>query len=147
MSTHMKKQISILFMALTVLGCAFPVLADITNNLVAYYNFEGLTGIVGETIVDQTGNGHDGICRQDQSTLKAPTIVSGPKGLGDALNFDGSFYVQIPNAAGFNITDNITLAAGSRWIRSTRTGRPCSAAGIGPGVCIGRAQRITRRFT
>jgi arylsulfotransferase ASST/concanavalin A-like lectin/glucanase superfamily protein/carbohydrate binding protein with CBM4/9 domain/dockerin type I repeat protein len=90
-----------------------PVWADITNNLVAYYNFEGLSGIVGETVVDQSGNGHDGICRQDQSTLKAPTIVSGPPSLGDALNFDGSFYVQIPNDPAFNISDNITLAA---WI-------------------------------
>jgi hypothetical protein len=87
--------------------------ADITNGLVAYYNFEGLSGIVGETVVDQTGHGHDGICRQDQSTLKAPTIVAGPDGLGDALNFDGSFYVQIPNHPDFNITDNLTVAA---WI-------------------------------
>lgn len=86
---------------------------DITNNLVAYYNFEGLAGTLGETIVDQSGRGHNGVCRQDQSTLKAPSIVSGPNGLGDALNFDGSFYVQIPNHIDFNINDDITLAA---WI-------------------------------
>jgi len=86
--------------------------ADITNNLVAYYNFEGLGGLVGETVVDQTGNGHDGICRRDQNTLRAPTLVSGAKG-GAALSFDGSFYVQIPNHPDFNITDDITLAA---WI-------------------------------
>ncbi len=79
---------------------SLPVCADITNGLVAYYNFEGLSGIVGETIVDQTGHGHNGVCRQDQSTLKAPTIVQGPKH-DDALNFDGSFYVQIPNHADF----------------------------------------------
>ncbi len=87
--------------------------ADITNNLVVYYNFEGLAGTVGEVIVDQSGNGHNGICRLDQSTLKAPTIVSGPQGLGDALSFDGSFYVQIPNHPDFDIQDNITVAA---WI-------------------------------
>jgi hypothetical protein len=87
--------------------------ADITNGLVAYYNFENLAGIAGETIVDQTGHGHDGVCRQDQTTLKAPTIVSGPNGLGDALNFDGSFYVQIPNHSDFNLTSNITCAA---WV-------------------------------
>jgi hypothetical protein len=87
--------------------------ADITNNLIAYYNFENLTGAVGETVVDQSGHGHNGVCRQDQSTLKAPTIVAGPNGLGDALNFDGSFYVQIPNHSDFNITDNITVAT---WV-------------------------------
>ncbi|HEX5397525.1 MAG TPA: LamG domain-containing protein, partial [Verrucomicrobiae bacterium] len=89
------------------------VRADITNGLVAYYNFEGLSGIVGETVVDQSGRGHDGVCRQDQNTLKAPTIVSGPDGLGDALNFDGNFYVQIPNSPDFNLTSNITCAA---WV-------------------------------
>lgn len=89
------------------------VRADITNNLIAYYNFEGMTGIVGETVVDQSGHGHDGVCRQDQSTLKAPTLVAGPNGLGDALSFDGAFYVQIPNHPDFNLTDNITIAA---WV-------------------------------
>ena len=87
--------------------------ADITNNLIAYYNFEGMSGIVGETVVDQSGNGHNGVCRQDQVTLKAPTIVSGPSGLGQALSFDGNFYVQIPNAADFNVTSNVTVAA---WV-------------------------------
>src|SRR6266403_5053759 len=87
--------------------------ADITNNLVAYYNFEGLSGTVGETVVDQSGNGHDGVCRQNQSTLKAPTVVAGPNGLGDAVSFDGSFYVQIPNHPDFNISNNISVAA---WI-------------------------------
>jgi len=56
---------------------------------------------------------HNGICRQDQNTLRAPTIVSGPNGLGKALSFDGNFYVQIPNAPDFNLTSNITVAA---WI-------------------------------
>src|SRR6516225_9792531 len=87
--------------------------ADITNNLIAYYNFEGMSGIVGETVLDQSGNGHNGVCRQDQVTLKAPTIVSGPSGLGQALSFDGNFYVQIPNAADFNVTSNVTVAA---WV-------------------------------
>ena len=103
-------------LALTALGLLLisrPVWADITNNLVAYYNFEGLTGLVGETVVDQTGNGHNGVCRQDQNTLRAPTIVPGPNGLGQALSFDGNFYVEIPNDPAFNITDNITLAA---WV-------------------------------
>jgi hypothetical protein len=39
---------------------SMQVFADITNGLVAYYNFEGLSGLVGETIVDQTGHGHNG---------------------------------------------------------------------------------------
>src|ERR1035437_4705475 len=86
---------------------------DITNNVEAYYKLEGLAGTVGETIVDQTGHGHNGVCRQDQSTLKAPTIVPGPSGLDDALNFDGSFYVQISNHPDFNVTSNITVAA---WV-------------------------------
>jgi hypothetical protein len=108
------KKHSVLALAtLALLVGAKPVLADITNNLVAYYNFEGMAGLAGETVVDQSGNGHNGVCRLDQNTLKAPTIVAGPGGLGDALNFDGSFYVQIPNHPGFNITNNITLAA---WV-------------------------------
>jgi len=108
-----QKIFRLLLAALALLVGAKPVLADITNNLVAYYNFEGMAGLAGETVVDQSGNGHNGICRQDQNTLKAPSIVAGPDGLGDALNFDGSFYVQIPNHPDFNIADNITLAA---WI-------------------------------
>ena len=90
-----------------------PGWADITNNLVAYYNFEGLSGVVGETVVDQTGHGHDGVCRQDQTTLRAPTLVAGPNGLGQALSFDGNFYVQIPNHPDFNVTSNVTVAA---WV-------------------------------
>ncbi len=109
----MTKQLSlILGMAAGVLGC-INTRADITNNLVAYYNFEGMSGTVGETVVDQSGRGHDGVCMQDQSTPKAPTLVPGPNGLGDALNFDGAFYVQIPNHPDFDITDNITIAA---WV-------------------------------
>jgi hypothetical protein len=109
----MHKRSALALIALTLLLGSKLALADITNNLVAYYNFEGLTGAVGETVVDQTGRGHDGVCRQDQNTLKAPTIVAGPNGLGEALSFDGSFYVQIPNHPDFDITDNITLAA---WV-------------------------------
>lgn len=109
----MNKQTALALMVLTLLLGPKLALADITNNLVAYYSFEGLTGAVGETVVDQTGKGHDGVCRQDQSTLRAPTVVTGPNGLGQALSFDGSFYVQIPNHPDFDITDNISLAA---WV-------------------------------
>ncbi len=109
----MNKPLALALIALTSLSGLLSVRADITNNLVAYYNFEGLAGIVGETIVDQTGHGHDGVCRQDQNTLRAPTIVPGPNGLGDALNFDGAFYVQIPNHNDFDLTSNITCAA---WV-------------------------------
>jgi hypothetical protein len=98
---------------LTTLLGAVPIRADITTGLIAYYIFENLAGVVGETVTDQSGRGHNGICRQDQSTLRAPAIVAGPSGLGDALNFDGGFYVQIPNHPDFNLTDNITLAA---WV-------------------------------
>jgi hypothetical protein len=101
------------FLSLLLLDVLVSARADITNGLVAYYDFQNLTGTVGETIVDRSGRGHNGVCRQDQSTLKAPTIVAGPNGLGDALNFDGSFYVQIPNHSDFNITNNITIAA---WV-------------------------------
>ena len=88
--------------------------ADIDSNMVAYYNFESMTGIDGETVVDQSGNGHNGICRQDQSMTKAPTIVPGPVGLGDALYFDGNFYVEIPNHEDFDITNSITI---SLWFK------------------------------
>lgn len=87
------------------------VSGDINSNLVAYYNFESLTGIQGEPIADQSGNGHNGICRQDLSETKAPTIVPGPAGLGDALYFDGNFYVEIPNQSDFDITQAITISA------------------------------------
>ncbi len=109
----MNKSAALVLIALTLLSGSQSVLADITNGLVAYYNFEGLAGTLGETVVDQSGHGHDGLCRQDQSTLKAPTLVPGPDGLGDALNFDGAFYLQIPNHPDFNLSDNITLAA---WV-------------------------------
>jgi len=109
----MNKPTVLALVALTLWIAAPRVRGDITNNLVAYYNFEGLSGTVGETVVDQSGHGHDGVCRQDQNTLKAPAIVSGPNALGDALNFDGSFYVQIPNHTDFNLTSNITVAA---WV-------------------------------
>jgi len=109
----MNKRSALALTALTLLLESKSTLADITNNLVAYYNFEGLTGLVGETVADQSGNGHNGVCRQDQNTLRAPTLVPGPNGLGQALSFDGNFYVQIPNDPAFNLTDNITLAA---WV-------------------------------
>lgn len=99
--------------AIACLVCGRLARADITNNLVAYYNFENVSLVPGATIVDQTGRGHEGVCMQDQNTPKTPTIVPGPNGLGDALNFDGAFYVQIPNHPDFNITDNITIAA---WV-------------------------------
>ena len=46
-------------MSLALILAAIPARGDITNNLLAYYNFEGLAGTVGETVVDQSGNGHD----------------------------------------------------------------------------------------
>ncbi|MDR3457392.1 MAG: aryl-sulfate sulfotransferase [Verrucomicrobiae bacterium] len=109
----MNKSITLMLLALTLLSGREPARADITNNLVAWYNFEGLAGTVGETIVDQSGHGHDGVCRADQSTLRVPAIVAGPAGLGEALNFDGAFYVEIPNHADFYLTSNITVAA---WV-------------------------------
>ncbi|HEX4646893.1 MAG TPA: hypothetical protein VH598_14920, partial [Verrucomicrobiae bacterium] len=108
----MNKPTALIVATLAIFAGTTPVFADISNGLVAYYNFEGLSGVVGETIVDRSGHGHNGVCRQDQSTLRAPTIVQGPK-QDDALNFDGSFYVQIPNHPDFNVTDNITVAA---WV-------------------------------
>ena len=40
----MNKRSALALTALTLLFGSKPALADITNNLVAYYNFEGLTG-------------------------------------------------------------------------------------------------------
>ncbi len=48
------------------------VRADIDSNMVAYYNFESMFGIDGETVADQSGNGHNGICRENIYTTKAP---------------------------------------------------------------------------
>jgi len=103
-----------LLIGCTLLLSVSQVWADIESDLIAYYNFEGLSGMVGENVTDQSGKGHHGVCRQDQATLKVPTIVSGPSGLGDALSYDGAFYVQIPNHADFDVLGPITMAA---WIK------------------------------
>ncbi|MBN2590715.1 MAG: aryl-sulfate sulfotransferase [Sedimentisphaerales bacterium] len=89
-------------------------LGDIDSDLVAYYDFESVAEIKGAPIVDRSGNSHFGFCRQDQSTTKTPTIVDGPSGLGDALYFDGNFYVQISNHEDFDITESITI---SLWFK------------------------------
>ena len=109
----MTKRGLILLPLLALLLVDLSVRADIISGLVAYYDFEGLTGTVGETVADRSGNGHDGVCRQDQNTLRAPMQVAGPIGLGQALSFDGYFYVQIPNHTDFDLTTNITVAA---WV-------------------------------
>jgi len=94
--------------------------ADITSNLVAYWDFEDVPPTVGATVVDRSGNGHHGTCFEDQGiTEKAPTIVAGPPGLGEALDFDGAFNVEVPHDEVFNISDNITVSAWisvDRWI-------------------------------
>ena len=102
-----KTAISIFLFNLIVCTVAF---SDIDSGMVAYYNFESISGVDGETVIDQSGNGHDGICREDISNIKAPTLVPGPTGLGDALYFDGNFYIEIPNHEDFDITQGITIA-------------------------------------
>ena len=105
----MKKTAISIFAINMVIICA-AARGDIESGLVAWYNFESLTGLDGEIVVDQSGNGHNGICRRDPLVTKAPTLVPGPAGLGDALFFDGNFYVEIPNSDDFNITQGITIA-------------------------------------
>lgn len=105
--------ISICF--LSVIIFCNTVSGDIESDLVAYYDFESVPDTQGSLILDRSGNGHFGICRQDQLTTKKPTIVEGPSGLGDALYFDGNCYVQIANHADFNITDCITI---SLWFKA-----------------------------
>jgi hypothetical protein len=109
----MKKAAIVIFVCNIVLFCNV-VFGDIESGLVAYYNFEFLSGIDGEAIADQSGNGHNGICRKDLYSTKAPTIVPGPDGLGDALSFDGNFYIEIPNHEDFDITQGITM---SLWFK------------------------------
>jgi hypothetical protein len=105
----MKKASISIFTINLVIICA-AAMGNIDSDLTAYYNFESLTGTDGEIVADQSGNGHNGICRRDLLMTKAPTIVPGPAGLGDALSFDGNFYVEIPNSEDFNITGGITIA-------------------------------------
>ena len=50
-----------------------------------------------------------GFAGRTKARSKRRRLFPGPDGLGDALNFDGSFYVQIPNPPDFNLTSNITV--------------------------------------
>ncbi len=86
------------------------VSGDIESDLVAYYDFESVPATQGAFILDRSNNGHMGFFRQDQTTTKRPTIVEGPKGLGDALYFDGNSYIQIANDVDFDINDSITIS-------------------------------------
>ncbi|MBN1974783.1 MAG: aryl-sulfate sulfotransferase [Sedimentisphaerales bacterium] len=108
-----KKAFGLLFVCNLAIFCD-TVFGDINSGLAAYYNFESMACINGEIVVDQSGNGHNGTCRQNLTTAKAPSIVPGPSGLGDALYFDGDFYVEVPNHDAFNITQGITIAL---WFR------------------------------
>jgi hypothetical protein len=111
----MNKEFCVLIISFCLIPAADSTRADVTSNLVAYYNFEGMTGISGEAVTDQSGNDHNGTCRQNQNTPKTPAIVPGPAGLGDALSFDGDFYIEIPNHEDFNITQSITIAL---WVKT-----------------------------
>ena len=109
----MRKAAILIFVCNIVIFCN-TALSDIDSGIVSYYNFESLSGTNGEIIADQSGNGHKGICKQDLFNMKSPTIVSGPDGLGDALSFDGNFYIEIANHPDFDITQSITIAL---WVK------------------------------
>ncbi len=108
-----RRGLATLWMVASLLWVAPQGRSDVTNGLVAYYSFEGLSGRFGETILDRSGRGHHGFYRLNPATLKAPVLVAGPVGLGDALHFDGASYIEIPNHPDFNLSASITVAA---WV-------------------------------
>ena len=69
-----------------------------TADLVAHYKFDG-------DATDSSGNGHHG------TEVGTPTYVSGV--FGQAIEFDGSSYVDCGTDPAFDITNEITVAA---WI-------------------------------
>lgn len=79
-----------------------------SENMVAAWNFEGVNG---DTVIDATGNGHDGIL------VGGAQIADGKFGKGVELDgVDG--YVEVPHSEDLNL-DTFTLAA---WIRMGNTG-------------------------
>ncbi|MFC1761220.1 LamG-like jellyroll fold domain-containing protein [Planctomycetota bacterium] len=94
----------LLFLMLMIL-CVSVSQADIDTGLVAYYDFEGLSGT---TIPDVSGNGHDGISKSGLTTEVDPTVVAGP--VGDAMDFDNGNYVEIANHVDFQVTTEYSLS-------------------------------------
>jgi methionine-rich copper-binding protein CopC len=77
-----------------------------TTNLVAAYNFNASSGT---SLVDQSGKSNNG-------TLEGATWQAGLN--GNALYFDGSSRVTIPDSASLDLTTGLTLSA---WVKPTVT--------------------------
>ena len=87
-----------------------------TDGLVAYYTMDN-------NVQDQSGNGLNG------TLMGNPTFVAGKAGL--ALSLDGqNDYVDCNNAAGFDITDEITLSA---WVNTNDAGNDEHNPFVGKG--------------
>ncbi|WP_462273645.1 type IV pilin, partial [Methanohalophilus sp.] len=70
------------------------------DGLVARWSFEG-------NYEDVTGNGNDGSAVDD--------VVFTDGISGQAIQLDGSSYVEVPSSESLNITDEITLVAYAKW--------------------------------
>ncbi len=78
------------------------VAGPVVGDPVAYWSFDD----VGDPGHDDSGNGHNG-------TVHEATSTDGV--CGNALDFNGSSYVDVANAAGLNPTDAITITA---WFKA-----------------------------
>jgi len=77
---------------------------QLTDGLVGMWSFNG-PDVSGSTVYDRSGSGNNGTI-----TGANPTIGK----VGQALNFDGSDYINVGNDASLNITDAITV---SLWVK------------------------------
>jgi hypothetical protein len=93
------KLTSVVFTGIVLIG-ATTALADLNSGLIAYFPFE-------ENANDASGNGNTG-------TANSTSVVGGAK--GNALAFNGSAYVEVPDAPSLNLTNAITLQA---WVKAS----------------------------
>ena len=85
-------------------ACATTVLATSATNLLAYWTFDEGSGT---TAYDSSGNNSTGTVAGAQWTSSL---------FGSALNFDGTFQVNVPNSIPLNPVSGLTLSA---WINAS----------------------------
>jgi hypothetical protein len=94
-----------IFLIALIIGLSWfqVVWADLNDELVAYYPFNGNAN-------DASGNGNNGM-------VTGATLTDDRFGnIGNAYNFDGDDYIVLESATGLQITDDFTVSA---WIYKT----------------------------
>ncbi len=101
------------FMSLLVVLCVFAFAAQASAQLVAEWELGDASGATGATIVDATGNGHNGTV--------VGTLTPGASGkFGNAFTFPGGGnYIKVTNVTGLNSLTSVTETA---WIYTTTWG-------------------------